>query len=263
MTTVTVTPGDGDEAVVGPTVESPANIAVTLDATTVQAVTVGDPTVSVDADEETPVVIVEVDETEVITVSTGGAPGATGPQGIQGIPGPQGPAGAAGGGTQQSLWMWRAGPVETPPGTVVAPPASGRVAFSHDDTSVPGRLYISRFAFAGGIDWSLVMTTLAVDDHIYIQKFDDAASFHRWTITAPAFLVGTNHRFSVVTDSVSGVEPTDGTNCLLAFQFKETPGATGPTGPAGVTNVTVDADWTETDGLPLGTPVGTRILRRI
>lgn len=39
-------------------------------------------------------------------------------------------------------------------------------------------------------------------------------------------------------------------------------GPTGPMGPAGVTNLTVDADWTPADGVPAGTPVGTRILRR-
>lgn len=39
-------------------------------------------------------------------------------------------------------------------------------------------------------------------------------------------------------------------------------GPTGPTGPQGVTNITVDADWTPAVGVPAGTPIGTRILRR-
>jgi len=42
------------------------------------------------------------------------------------------------------------------------------------------------------------------------------------------------------------------------------PGIPGPKGDDGVTNVTVDADWDPaTEKLPDGTPVGTRILKRI
>ena len=39
-------------------------------------------------------------------------------------------------------------------------------------------------------------------------------------------------------------------------------GPTGAEGPSGITNITVDADWTPADGVPVGTPIGTRILRR-
>jgi hypothetical protein len=77
---------------------------------------------------------------------------------------------------------------------------------------------------------------LVAGDHIYLQSKANAASFHRYTITSAATLIGgTTWQFGVTTDSgsPSGTEPANGADVLLAFQFQPLQGPTGPAGPTG------------------------------
>jgi Collagen triple helix repeat (20 copies) len=176
-----------------------------------------------------------------------GEPGAAGPQGVQGIqgvqgvqgdqgvPGTDGEPGPAGGGTQQSVWIWQAA-------AVAGELSTGQVGLNHDTPALATALRLNKIGQLAGIDWSVTIATLVAGDHIYIQAKANAASFHRFTVTAPPTLGTVTWTIPVVDDtgSPAGTEPLDGAEVVVAFQFQPLQGpagAVGPQGPQGVQGV--------------------------
>lgn len=147
-------------------------------------------------------------------VGPSGPTGATGPVGPQGD---QGDPGAAGGGSQSSLWTWMA---PATPGPTVA---TGKIGVNNDLPASATKVFMHKESSLQTVDWSNVISTLVVGDHLYLQAKSSASSWHRYTITAaPILNSGTTWEIAVVTDSGSpqGTEPPTNADVLVAFQFQ-------------------------------------------
>jgi hypothetical protein len=165
------------------------------------------------------------------TQGPAGPQGSAGPAGTQGAVGPQGNPGGAGGGTQQSVWYWTAAPIS-------AAPAAQHIGVNTDLPAQASTLWLNTLDI-NNVDFAEVLTPLAIGDHIYLQQANNAASWHRYTITvAPTQVAAQQYRVGVTTDAGSpqGTEPADGAQVMVAFQFQPLqgpPGVAGSTGPAG------------------------------
>ena len=206
-----------------------------------------------------------------------GVQGFTGPIGLQGATGSTGPIGSTGA-------QGTTGPTG-PQGTTGPTGATGRVQglrFVHIASSMPissGQMGtdnnignatvigISKTDLDGNSvepilqDWSSSISSSNPGTLVLVGENNQAA-FELYSMTNPGSDGGSYILFTAVNRLAGNSILVNGNNLFLQFFRPGHIGATGPTGPQGVGMIVVASTWTTNDGLPTGTPAGTRILRR-
>ena len=206
-----------------------------------------------------------------------GTTGPTGPIGLQGATGSTGPIGSTGA-------QGTTGPTG-PQGTTGPTGATGRVQglrFVHIASSMPissGQMGtdnnignatvigISKTDLDGNSvepilqDWSSSISSSNPGTLVLVGENNQAA-FELYSMTNPGSDGGSYILFTAVNRLAGNSILVNGNNLFLQFFRPGHIGATGPTGPQGVGMIVVASTWTTNDGLPTGTPAGTRILRR-
>lgn len=182
-----------------------------------------------------------------------GIQGITGPQGIQGVTGPSGPPGRL-----QGLKFTYGGTTFLGSGTMSTNTTfSSSTNISVSSTDLDGNNVNAILA-----DWTTSLGA-ALSGTLTIASGLNQLAFEVYTLSSSVTdFSGTYRRFNTITHVAGNNLISIGDTVFLQFTRNGTHGSTGPTGPQGIGEITVDSTWTPVNGLPTGTPVGTRILRR-
>lgn len=199
-----------------------------------------------------------------------GQQGATGPKGETGAVGPQGMTGAQGAqgatgpmGRIQGIRYIFSSAISLPSlGQVTANPSIGSAEYLHISATN------SEGANIGSIinDWRMSVTSLGHGTLVLVKESDPTVfrtfAISNWVDSLAGY-------YTLVSNSIGGSGQINNSDAIYLQFFRSGPtGQTGPqgqvgqTGPQGVGIITVASTWTPSDGVPSGTPAGTRILRR-
>jgi len=161
------------------------------------------------------------DMDEVVPDPTPGPPGAPGAPGATGATGPPGPPGIPGAGVLYGTWSWLSA-ASTPP------LSTNRVALNTDAPSAATAVYIHKNDEAT-TDFTAVINTLVINDEVFIQQFDDYNNRVTYKVTAVPTLASNTFTIPValVAGSISGVEPNNGKDVLVAFRRAASGGGGG------------------------------------